>query len=830
MKILVIVESPAKCKTIAKYLAQLKDGHTYTVMASVGHVRDLKKKELGIDVEHGFKPDYAVMEDKQEVIGKLRAAVSQHQRVLLATDQDREGESIAWHLQQILGLKASQYDRITFNEITPSALEAALKHPRKIDQSLVLAQQTRRILDRLVGFKLSPLLWRAFDTQGALKLSAGRVQSAAMKMIVDREHDIKQHVSTPYWTMQGEFKVSETAGFEDAKLYKDGTLFRWEKAEGPAGVERFLQNLENQFTLRAPLTLKKVREKPDAPFTTSTLQQEASAKLGFPIKRTMMVAQQLYEAGRITYMRTDSTQLSADASRQIQKEITRRYGSQLLFPGGRTYEGKKQKGAQEAHEAIRPSMMADYPLGGEEGDPVSMRKKDAKLGKEHKQLYDLIWKRTVASQMQDAVFHELSANIVDSSFVKLKSDVHFKGKVRSLIEPGYLTVYHTDRNNKHSNKEGDVAGALHEALIAQQQQHASKGTEKGKEATGLPVQCVQIAARNTWTGPPARYAESTLIKALEKAGVGRPSTYVSILTKLYEKQYVAKQNVEGQEVTLTHFTWMPKGKRAKLPGGITAERVTDKVHGELGKLVPTETGMHIDAFLREHFLDLVDSNFTATMEEQLDSIADGEQRDQDVLNLFWENFTERMLTYDAWKAAQIKAAKASRKKDPNGGGKIKLEQSKSTFTIDGKPYIVRLAKYGPVIQQDTTYWNLKPYLAAKKKGYMDVTEDDVRFAIGFPYRLPLQAELYLGPYGAYVKKDEENYMIPKTLMKQYDYQLENLVKITKQEVQQIVQAKADYLAKKKADASAPAPSKSRVARSVAQNGQPSKRGRMAPKL
>lgn len=821
MKILVIVESPAKCKTIAKYLAQLKDGHTYTVMASVGHVRDLKKKELGIDVEHGFKPDYAIMEDKQEVIGKLRAAVSQHQRVLLATDQDREGESIAWHLQQVLGLKASQYDRITFNEITPSALEAALKRPRKIDQSLVLAQQTRRILDRLVGFKLSPLLWRAFDTQGALKLSAGRVQSAAMKMIVDREHEIKQHVSTPYWTMQGEFKVSETAGFEDAKLYKDGTLFRWEKSDGPQGVERFLQNLENKFSLRAPLTLKKVREKPDAPFTTSTLQQEASAKLGFPIKRTMMVAQQLYEAGRITYMRTDSTQLSADANRQIQKEIMRRYGNEFYFQGGRTYDGKKQKGAQEAHEAIRPSVMAEYPLGGEEGD--SPRKKDAKLGKEHKQLYDLIWKRTLASQMQDAVFHELSATIVDSSFEKLKSDVHFKGKVRSLIEPGYLVVYNS--LNPKNSKEGDVAGALYQALVTQQEQ------EQSKNGAGLPVQCVQIVARNTWTGPPARYAESTLIKALEKAGVGRPSTYVSILTKIYEKQYVAKQNVEGKEVTMTHFTWLPKGKRAKLSGAIAVERITDKVHGELGKLVPTETGMHIDAFLREHFLDLVDSTFTATMEEQLDSIAEGEQRDLDVLKLFWENFTERMNTYDAWKAAQGKAAKGSRKKDtlphPDGGGKIKLEQSKSTFEIDGKTYIVRLAKYGPVIQQDKTYWNLKPYLAAKKKGYMDVTEDDVRFAIGFPYRLPLQAELYLGPYGAYVKKDDENYMIPKPLMKQYEYQLENLVKMTKQDVQQIFQAKADYLAKKESDhASASTSAKS----TNAQKGQPSKRGRTAPKL
>lgn len=777
MKILVIVESPAKCKTISKYLAQLKDGHIYKVMASVGHIRDLRKKELGIDVEHHFKPDYVVLEDKDKTILGLTDAASKHDHVLLATDQDREGESIAWHLQKVLQLGQRDYDRITFNEITPQALQSAIARPRKIDMKLVQAQQTRRILDRLVGFKLSPLLWKAFDTRGILKLSAGRVQSAAMKMIVDRESLVREHVSAPYWTMQGEFQVGHDSKFEDAKLYSKGTVARFDRAED---AMQLLNTLTNRFMIVSDgVSLKKVREKPAAPFTTSTLQQEASSKLSFPIKRTMMLAQQLYEAGKITYMRTDSTHISDDALKQIVKQIKNRFGDGLVHPGGRSYDGKKSKGAQEAHEAIRPTTVADYPLATEDSKVLT---------KDHKQLYDLIWKRTIASQMTDTLYHELAASIVDESFGP-KDDMHFKGRVRTLIEAGYLLAY-----GEATVPTRDFAAQLYHELI--------------KEGKDVPVSCTQVFARNTWTGPPARFSESTLIKALEKEGVGRPSTYVSILTKLYEKQYVVKQNVAGTRLKMTHFMWTPATRKNKTGGRgkIEEQHIEDEVHGEVGKLVPTETGLHIDAFLRQHFLDIVDSSFTASMEEQLDAVADGEQKDLDVLNTFWKNFTAKMDAYEQFrtslkkKTKQPKGAVLTQPHETTASGKIKLEQSKQTFNIRGENYIVRLAMYGPVIQKEDRYWNLKPFLAAKKKGYMDMAEQDVQFVIGFPYALPKGAELHIGPYGPYIKKNGENYKIPREIMKAHGYKLEELPGLTSQEMEAVFKSKAEYLLSQKTEA------------------------------
>jgi DNA topoisomerase I len=834
MRILVIVESPAKCKSIAAYLNGLKDGHTYTVLASVGHVRDLDKKALSIDVEGGtFAATYVPLAEKAETIEKLAAAVRAHDHVLLATDQDREGEGIAWHLQQLLGLKARGYDRITFNEITAAGLAQAVAAPRKLDGALVAAQETRRVLDRLVGYKLSPLLWKRFDTRGALKLSAGRVQSATMRMIVDREREVEAHASTPYWSVAGDFLVAGGVALEPgARLVRlaaggkqqgggaggsksddedddagEGTASGTKAAGGVVKLDALddaralLQGLQNRWRIVPPAALKTQREKPPPPFTTSTLQQEASAKLGMPIKLTMGLAQQLYERGHITYMRTDSTNLSEQALKAIDKQITASWGADQVTR--RTFAGKKAKGAQEAHEAVRPTRMDVRALA------VSGGSGDKALTRQHAQLYDLIWKRTVATQMLDAVYQELQVQIADGSF-GMPPRMAFKGRVRSLVEPGYLRAYGQEDGGAagSSKKKGaaTAAAALHAKLQA--------------AGDGVDVACAQVTCHNTWTSPPARYTESTLIKALEKAGVGRPSTYVSILGKLYDKQYLLKQNLPGTEVDTTHLTWTPppaSGRGSRGAGAVTADVARTFVHAETSKLVPTETGLHIDGFLRAHFPQIVDVGFTSSMEEQLDSIAQGETTEAAVLGSFWKLFEQLLAAYAAALGAGPKKKGGKKKGGASGGAggdaaaeapkipKIPLAQAQLTFDglRPGKSYVVRLARYGPVVQCEDQYWGLKSYLSSTRKGYMDMTEDDVRFVTGFPYALAGGvAELHLGPYGVYMKKDGEGYRIPTPIMKAYGYKMEGLVGLTGAEVKAIVQAKKEYLKKKEAAAAA----------------------------
>jgi DNA topoisomerase I len=736
MKVLVIVESPSKCKTISKYLSKLKDGHTYTVIASFGHIRDLNKKDLGIDIENGFKPNYQAVLEKNHVMTDIGKHIKNNDFVLLATDFDREGESIAWHIKDHFKLAKSKYDRITFTEITPTAIQKAVASPRKLDMNLIAAQQARRILDRLVGFKITPILWKHFKTESALKLSAGRVQSATMKLIVDREKEVSNHSSHSYWSLQGVFNMDSKVNLEDAKYYEGNTI---RKFEAQNEVKEFFARVKNRFTL-AKSKVRRIKESPSLPFITSTLQQESSGKLGFAVKYTMQLAQALYEHGIITYMRTDSYNLSKEATAQVHQFITATYDSNHVCARA---SHKKSKGAQEAHEAIRPTDIQRVGLTESKG-----------FTKDHDRLYQLIWKRTVASQMIDAQFEELEVDLRDAHF---ETDQFFRGKVRELVEPGYLLVYGTTAAK-------DAQKRIQKML--QDVQNTSK------------INCKEIRAKNTWTSPPPRFSEATLIKLLEKEGIGRPSTYVGILGKLLEKQYVMKQNVQGREVETTDFLWSSKG-------GIKEEHNKTMTYSEVGKLVPTPTGLYIDTFLRHAFPDIVDSAFTTTMEEQLDSVADGDMEEREVLNRFWTKLSASLGPFEE----KTKGGKSGSQIPTK---KIQLEQSKNEIIVDGKAYIVRMAKYGPVIQSDDKYWGLKHFLKYAKKAYTDITEADIRFVAGFPYALPMQAELMMGPYGVYVKKDGENFMIPSSVKKKYNQQWELLTQMTSKDVDAIVQAKADY--------------------------------------
>lgn len=745
MKILVIVESPGKCKLIASYLNALKRGHSYTVLACNGHIRDLKKTELGIDIDRGFVPEYVLLSDKEKVLTALQDAIQKSDKIYLATDQDREGESIAWHLQEAFKLKHSE--RIRFNEITRSAIEEAVAHPSQIDMDLVNAQQTRRILDRLMGFKMTPLLWKRFTTGSALKLSAGRVQSAAMKLIMDREKEIESHESQSYWLLHAKFKIDAFL-LEDAKLVSDNTLY---KITSKATVLKLLSGLRDAWHVGSAAT-RTLRESPPAPFSTSSLQQEASAKLGLGVKQTMMLAQALYEAGHITYMRTDSHALSDTVRKQIQKEVGVHYGPDLYEP--RQF-ATKAKGAQEAHEAIRPTHMDVAELGA---------KKQGKLAAEHARLYELIWKRTMASQMKVAEYEELEVTIQDASFVRKRPPPLFRGKMKQLVSPGYLTVY---------GAQPPAAAAMAKWASLQKVMQSAKS-----------VKCLEIVAKNTWSAPPARYTEASLVKLLEKEGIGRPSTYVSILGKLFDKQYVLKQNVQGKEVKTVDVVW-EKGKIEEKPD-------TVQVHGELGKLVPTTTGKEIDAFLREHFLDLVDARFTKEMEDALDDIAEGSVPMKAVLQNFWKSFEKHMTAFE-------KKSPPSKQK-----GKTKLEQPKQTIVLDdGTSYQIRMGPYGPLIEQlgaEKKFWGLKKYLQLTKKAFTDITPEDVSNVLRFPLTVGKNTEVLLGRFGPYLKQGEETFMIPKPMHK-----LDTLMHLSAEDVQSIVKRKRDYEKKKQAASASPSP-------------------------
>ena len=566
-KNLVIVESPAKAKTIEKFL-----GKDFQVESSFGHIADLPSKELGVNVEGDFMPKYSVSSDKKALVKKLKDLAKKAETVWLASDEDREGEAIAWHLFEQLKLKDDATKRIVFHEITKTAILKAVENPRSINYNLVNAQQARRVLDRLVGYELSPVLWR--KVKGGL--SAGRVQSVAVRLIVERERDIENFTPVASYRIDAEFTNGEGKKFK-AKLPKNFT--------SREDAETFLNSCVDADFKVADLQTKPAKKSPAAPFTTSTLQQEASRKLYFPVAKTMMMAQRLYEAGMITYMRTDSVNLSEDAKNAAQEEIVTSYGERYSNP--RNYKSKS-KGAQEAHEAIRPTIMG---------------RQNVSLGYDEDRLYSLIWKRTIASQMSEAQFERTNVRIENSNNEKILTA---NGEV--ITFDGFLKVYLEGTDNEDEEQ----AGMLPKLSVNE------------KLANNY------ITATERYSRPAGRFTEASLVKQLEELGIGRPSTYAPTISTIQRREYVVKGTVEGAERAYTEL-------RLK-EGAVGEKKLVEKVGSDKGKLVPTDIGKIVNDFLVEHFSTILDYNFTAKVEEEFDEIAEGKENWTAMIKDFYTNF------------------------------------------------------------------------------------------------------------------------------------------------------------------------------------------------
>lgn len=565
---LVIVESPAKAKTIEKFL-----GKEYKVMSSCGHIRDLSKKDFSIEGNHTFEPEYEISPDKTEIVENLRKAASKAKTVWLASDEDREGEAIAWHLYVVLGLKPENTRRIVFHEITKPAILNAIEHPRDIDLNLVDAQQARRLLDRIVGFELSPVLWKKIKPA----LSAGRVQSVAVRLIVERENEIRNFKTESYYRVTARF------------LSPDGETVKAELSKRLADekeAEAFLSDCADASFKVTDVTVRPIKKSPAPPFTTSTLQQEASRRLGFTVSQTMMVAQHLYEAGHITYMRTDSLNLSALALKSISDEIKSSMGERYLKT--RHYH-TKSKGAQEAHEAIRPTYIDKHDIEGSQ---------------QEKRLYALIWKRTIASQMADAELEKTTVDIEPSA-----REEHFTAQGEVIRFDGFLRVY--------SESSDDAPAEMSEGMLPP--------LKKG-DTLGLK----EMTAAERYTQHPPRYTEATLVKKMEELGIGRPSTYAPTISTIQQREYVEKSNLEGTPRTFTTLT-LEKGK-------VTKSDTTSTVGADKGKLMPTDIGIVVNDFLTDNFPNVLNYNFTADLEERFDLVAEGKAQWKKEIRGFYDVF------------------------------------------------------------------------------------------------------------------------------------------------------------------------------------------------
>ncbi len=553
LKNLVIVESPAKAKTIEKFL-----GKDYKVMSSYGHIRDLKKKSFSIDIDNGFKPVYEIPDDKKQLVSELKKAAADAQTVWLASDEDREGEAIAWHLYEVLGLKPENTRRIVFHEITKNAILNAIANPRSIDINRVDAQQARRVLDRIVGFELSPVLWKKIKPA----LSAGRVQSVAVRLIVEREEEIKNFVSEPFFRINANFSVDGTHQLKSELSRRLPDI---------ASAKAFLEDCAATTFSVSDINVRPLKKSPAPPFTTSTLQQEASRKLGFTVSQTMMVAQRLYEAGHITYMRTDSVNLSNEAIASISEEINNNIGSEYLKV--RRYH-TNSKGAQEAHEAIRPTYISHSSIEG---------------NSQEKRLYSLIWKRTIASQMADAEVEKTTIDISPAA-----RNEHFTATGEIIRFDGFLRVYIESPDDEEAEEGMHTLPAV---------------------AIGQTLTPEEITATERFTQQPPRYTEASLVKKMEELGIGRPSTYAPTISTIQQREYVEKGEKEGIKRTFDTLT-LKKGR-------ITEKKKTETVGSEKGKLIPTDIGTVVNTFLTEFFPDILDYNFTARVEEKFDDIAEG---------------------------------------------------------------------------------------------------------------------------------------------------------------------------------------------------------------
>jgi len=614
-KNLVIVESPAKAKTIEGYL-----GKDFVVMSSYGHVRDLAKKGVAIDVENNFEPQYEISADKKNVIADLKKKVKEVDTVWLATDEDREGEAISWHLFEVLKLKNKDTKRITFNEITKDAVLKAISEPREIDKKLVDAQQARRILDRLVGFELSPVLWKKVKPS----LSAGRVQSVAVRLLVEREREITNFKPSNYFRVVGDFKDGKS---------KISTVFS-RNLDSQKEVEDILDKCKNADFTVTDVSKTPGTKNPSAPFTTSTLQQEASLKLGFNVSRTMMVAQSLYEAGHITYMRTDSVNLSDTAIQGAKAAIIKNYGAEYSKP--RQYKGKS-KGAQEAHEAIRPTNFSVSSIS---------------MGRDQERLYDLIWKRSIASQMAPA---KLERTTIKISTPAIKEEFIARGEVIKF--EGFLKVY-LESKIEEEEEDQTIADILPDLKI------------------GASVDVISIIARERFTKHPPRYVEASLVKKLEELGIGRPSTYAPTISTIQKRGYVEKIEREGVEREYLLYTLQENEIKKE-----TASEITGR---ERNKLSPTDIGMVVTDFLMEHFGDIMDYNFTAEVEEEFDDIAKGLKEWTEMIRRFYDPF------HDTVNETLEHSERASGERylgvDPKSNEKV----------------IVRIGRYGPMAQIGST--------------------------------------------------------------------------------------------------------------------------------
>lgn len=630
-KNLVIVESPAKAKTIKKYL-----GNDFEVKSSFGHIRDLSKKKMGVDVENNFKPEYIIDEDKKKVVKDLKEAAKKADIVWIASDEDREGEAIAWHLAEVLKLKESNSKRIVFHEITKTAIQNAIENPRWIDYNLVNAQQARRILDRIVGFELSGLLWK--KVRGAM--SAGRVQSVAVKLIVDKEQEIKDFKSESFFKISVLFEFESEKG-EIANLKAELSTKIKTKEEANEILLKFQKSI---FSIQ-DIKVKETKRTPKAPFTTSTIQQEANKKLGYSVSRTMLLAQRLYEAGFITYMRTDSTNLSNDAIEKAKSFIINNFGEENLKI--RQYK-TKSKGAQEAHEAIRPT---------------EMKLKVSSDASEQK-LYELIFNRTIASQMADAVFDRTTITIEASEY---KNTLGASAEV--LKFPGFLRIYnYTDLENE--SEESQIIPAL---------------------KIGQKLDLVEAKANQKHTNPAYRYNEASLVKKLEELGIGRPSTYAPIISTIQKRTYVEKTNIIGEEIISIELK-LAKNK-------ITEKNIKEFIGNEKNKFKPTDVGTIVTNFLAEHFGEIVDYNFTANVEKEFDVIAEGKTEWTKVLKDFYKTF-HSLITEKLENAEKVTG-----------------ERLLGTDPKSGKNVYVKLAKYGPVVQIGETDDKDKPKFASVDKSY-----------------------------------------------------------------------------------------------------------------
>ena len=681
-KNLVIVESPAKAKTIQKFL-----GNDFKVMSSFGHIRDLHKKDFSIDIENGFIPLYEIPEDKEEQVKKLKSEADKADVVWLASDEDREGEAIAWHLFEVLGLTPENTRRIVFHEITEPAILEAIKNPRSIDLNLVDAQQARRVLDRIVGFELSPVLWRKIMPG----LSAGRVQSVAVRLVAEREKEIKAFVSEPYYRVVGQFVTAEDGEFS-ADLNKH--------LPDHDTATAFLEDCRQAEYKVCDVTVKPVKRAPAPPFTTSTLQQEAARKLGLSVKQTMRLAQRLYEEGLITYMRTDSVNLSNLALATISKEIKENIGERYLKI--RHYR-TTSKGAQEAHEAIRPTYISNHTITGTP---------------QEKKLYDLIWKRTIASQMADAELEKTTANISVSGRKEM-----FVAEGEVVKFDGFLKVYFESSDDN-----------------AQVAPHDMKTLPP--LANGDSLQASSVSAIQRFTQQPNRYTEASLVRRLEELGIGRPSTYAPIISTIQERNYVEKGEDKGQKRDYEVIT-LKNGK-------LTASKKSEVFGGEKGKLIPTDVGMVVNEFLVKYFPSIMDYNFTAKVENEFDEVAKG--------NVEWNK--EIADFYDGFHPS---ISKVSTLRLEHKVGERQLGNDPKT----GLPVMVKIGRYGPLVQMGTADDKEKPRFASLQKGQSieSITLEEALKLFDLPRDLGefegAQVTIGVGHYGPYVKHNGKYVSIPK---------------------------------------------------------------------